>query len=266
MSEATRRLLFATLATTTVSASQFVGDTDNVTYVSTQIGERHSIKLGDGSQITLNTDSSIKSRTDGTSLQVEVLRGEVLFAMQPNAMRHLVVSAGGLNILDTATVFDVRLNSDGQVRVTVEEGEVRLSSGRLSQIPVEHNQQAIADEHGGLLKLRKGLSSKSIERQLAWREGRLTFVCEPLSEVAREFNRYNRTRLEVDPRIKDEQFGGDFSATDVVEFVELMPHLDASIHWERIEDARGAPTLRLYQAANATPTARHSAPCTHERR
>lgn len=122
MSEATTRLLVAAVAILTLSGSQLVGDTINISYVDTRVGELRSIGLSDGSTITLNTDSQIKTRTDGTSLHVEVLRGEVLFAMKPNSMRHLSVAAGDLDIFDTATIFDVRLSGDGQVRVTVQEG------------------------------------------------------------------------------------------------------------------------------------------------
>ena len=261
MSDATTRLLIATVAILTLSISLFACDTVNISYVTTRIGELRPIKLSDGSVITLNTDSGIKTRTDGTSLHVEVLRGEVLFAMQPNSKRHLSVSAGDLDISDTATVFDVRVSSDGQVLVTVQEGQVWLSAHRRGQLPLEHNQQAIRDEHLGILQLRRGLSSRSIEYQLSWREGRLIFGCERLSEVAREFNRYNLTKLEVDPRIENEEIGGNFSATDVTEFVGLMPHLDASIRWERTQDARGAPILRLYQAANSTLSTERYAPC-----
>jgi len=261
MSDATTGLLAAAVAILTLSGSQFVGDTVNISYVATQVGEIRTLKLSDGSVITLNTDSRIKTRTNGTSLHVEVLQGEVLFAMQPNSMRHLCVAAGDLDIFDTATVFDVRLSGDGQIRVTVQEGQVRVSSGRSGEFPLEHNQQAIRDESLGTLKLRKGLSSRSIEYQLSWREGRLIFGCQRLSDVAREFNRYNVTKLEIDPRIEDEQIGGDFSATDVAEFVDLMPHLDPSIHWERSQDARGTPILRLYQTPDAPRPSRPYTPC-----
>lgn len=89
----------------------------------------------------------------------------------------------------------------------------------------------------------------------------MIFGCQSLSDVAREFNRYNVTKLEVDPRLENEQIGGDFSATDVAEFVDLMPHLDASIHWERSQDARGTPILRLYQSPDAPRAATHYPPC-----
>lgn len=261
MSDAAIRLLVAAVAITTLSGSQFVGDAINIGYVTTGVGDLRSINLPDGSVITLNTDSAIKTRSDGTSLHVDVVRGEVLFAMLPNPMRHLVVSARNLDIFDTATVFDVRLGDDGQVRVTVQEGAVRLSGRHQNQVPLEHNQQAIDDERSGLLELRKGLSAKSIEYQLSWREGLLVFGCERLSAVAREFNRYNLTKLEVDPRIEDEQIGGQFSATDVAGFVELMPRLDATIRSERTQNSHGVTVLKLYQVTDESHAARRFAPC-----
>jgi transmembrane sensor len=261
MSNATTRLLLAAAAITTLSGSQFVGDTINIGYVVTQVGEMRSLNLSDGSEVTLNTDSVIKTRADGASLNVEVLRGEVLFAMKHNSMRRLVVTAGHLDITDTSTVFDVRLTVDGQAWVIVKEGEVRLSDGRLGQVPLMHNQQAVSDHGAGLLEVHSGLSSAAIERELSWRAGRVSFLCERLSDAAREFNRYNLTKLEVDPRIAEEQIGGEFSATDVAGFVQLMPRLDSDIRWERVRNAQGATVLRLYLGANASHTARQAAPC-----
>jgi transmembrane sensor len=261
MSESSTRLLIAAVAMTTLSGAQFVGDSVHIGYVATGVGELRSINLGDGSVITLNTDSSIKTQAEATSLHIEVLRGEVLFSMLPSPTRHLVVSAGDLDIFDTATVFDVRLTGGGQVRVMVEEGAVRLSSGHLGQIALEHNQQAIGDVRSGVMKLRKDLSTRSIEHQLSWREGRLVFECTRLSDVAHEFNRYNLTKLQVDARIENVQIGGQFSATDVIGFVELMPRLDATIHWERTQNAQGMTVLKLYQPTPAARAAKHSAQC-----
>lgn len=248
-------------AIATLSGFQLVGDAATIEYVSSRVGEQRPVRLRDGSVITLNTDSLIKMNVDGAALHVEVLRGEVLFNMLPNPNRHLVVSVRDLDIFDTATIFSVRLADGGQVRVTVEEGEVRLSNANLRQVPLSHNQQAVSDEHAGRLELKKGLDPRVIERQLAWREGRLVFVCEPLSQVAQEFNRYNLTKLEVDPLVANVQVGGEFSATDVVGFVELMPRLDQEIRWERAPREKGAEALRLYRVPSTTRVSRRYKPC-----
>jgi transmembrane sensor len=245
----------------TLSGFQLVGDAAAIEYVSSRIGEQRPVRLGDGSVITLNTDSLIKMKVDGPALHVEVLHGEVLFNMLPNPRRHLVVSVKNLDIFDTATVFAVRLADDGQVRVTVEEGEVRLSNANLHQVPLVQNQQALSDERAHRLELKKGLNRRAIERQLAWHEGRLVFVCEPLSQVAQEFNRYNLTKLDVDPLVADVQVGGEFSATDVMGFVELMPRLDEGIRWEHAPNKKGAEILRLFRVASTRHASRHFKPC-----
>ena len=248
-------------AIATLSGFQLVGDAATIEYVSSRVGEQRPVRLSDGSVITLNTDSLIKMNVDGPALHVEVLRGEVLFNMLPNPQRHLVVSVKDLEIFDTATIFSVRLVDDGQIRVTVEEGEVRLSHGNLRQVPLAHNQQAVSDERAGRLELKKGLDPRAIERQLAWQEGRLIFVCEPLSQVAQEFNRYNLTKLEVDPLLANVQVGGEFSATDVMGFVDLMPRLDEGIRWEHASRGKGSATLRLYRIPGVTPASQHLKPC-----
>ena len=249
-------------AIVTLSGFQLVGDAATIEYVSSHVGEQRPVRLNDGSVITLNTDSLIKMSSDGAALHVEVLRGEVLFNMLPNPSRHLVVSVRDLEIFDTATIFSVRLVDDGQIRVTVEEGEVRLSNANLRQVPLAHHQQAVSDQHANRLELKKGLDPRAIERQLAWREGRLVFVCEPLSQVAQEFNRYNLTKLEVDPLVAKVQVGGEFSATDVMGFVELMPRLDEGIRWEHApRNEEGDAVLRLFRVPSTTHVSRRYKPC-----
>ena len=50
----------------------------------------------------------------------------------------------------------------------------------------------------------------------------LTFNLIPLSEVAAEFNRYNRTQLSVDPSAADIPIGGTFQASNVDAFARLL--------------------------------------------
>lgn len=244
-----------------LSGFQLVGDAVTIEHVGSRVGEQRPVRLGDGSVITLNTDSLIKMNVAGAALHVEVLRGEVLFNMLPNPRRHLLVSVGDLDIFDTATIFSVRLVDVGQIRVTVEEGEVRLSNANLKQVPLAHNQQAVSDERAGRLELKKGLDPRALERQLAWLEGRLVFVCEPLSQVAQEFNRYNLTKLEVDPLVANVQVGGEFSATDVRGFVDLMPRLDEGIRWQHASGEKGAEVLRLYRVPSTVRASRRYKPC-----
>ena len=62
-----------------------------------------------------------------------------------------------------------------------------------------------------------------MEDALAWRGGMLKFDQAPLSEVAAEFNRYNRRRIVVtDPAVAAIPIGGAFQASNVEAFTRLL--------------------------------------------
>ena len=80
--------------------------------------------------------------------------------------------------------------------------------------------------------------------------------------MAREFNRYNLTKLEVDPLVAKVQVGGEFSVTDVMGFVELMPRLDEGIRWEHAPpNEEGDAVLRLFRVPSTTHVSRRYKPC-----
>jgi transmembrane sensor len=125
--------------------------------------------------------------------------------MRPDPARQLRVSLGRLSVLDTATVFAVQITEEGEVRVTVQEGQVRVSAPQVPEILLSQNEQATASDTGQLMAVRtRRLSPDDIARQLSWRHGRLEFQCERISEVARQLNRYSVSGG-VDPR----NYGGE---------------------------------------------------------
>lgn len=237
-------------------------DSSTTGYVSTLIGEQRPIELPDGSLIVLNTSSGIRTRTDGQTLSIELLRGEVLFDMRPNPHRHLIVSARNLRITDTGTRFAVQLVDNGRVKVTVQEGNVRLFGGRLAPLSLDHDQQALVDDEATQVNVRKEVTPEEIARQLSWRQGLLEFHCTSLSDAVSELNRYNSMKIEVDPRISDVTIGGGFSTTDPKRFVEKLPHLDPRIRWEVARNAYGESVLRLYEATRVPPELSTADACT----
>jgi len=57
------------------------------------------------------------------------------------------------------------------------------------------------------------------------------------------------------------QVGGEFSATDVMGFVDMMPRLDEGIRWEHAPGERSGVTVRLYRTPGATRASRRFKPC-----
>lgn len=246
--------VLAAVAITTGSASLFVRDTPGIEYYATRVGERRPLPLRDGSVITLNTDTQLKIRRDGTILYVRILKGEVHFNMLPNPQRRLIVSVGDrLDVIDIATIFDIRLNDSGGARITVQEGQVELSAAQLADVQLRQNQQAAVDFGPGQLAIRtRAVSPAAIERQLSWLQGQLVFICEPLSNVAREFNRYNRTRIEITDSLTGEiQIGGIFSTTEPDIFAKDVMLMTPNLRLESIPGPDGTHVLRLHQASHS---------------
>jgi transmembrane sensor len=62
-----------------------------------------------------------------------------------------------------------------------------------------------------------------VQDRLSWREGRLVFVDQPLSEVADQFNRYASTRLTIaDARAGAVRISGSFYYTGSGEFADAL--------------------------------------------
>ena len=67
------------------------------------------------------------------------------------------------------------------------------------------------------------LAEADLQRRVAWRERRLAFSGEPLSEVVAELNRYSTTRVVIgDERLGSMGIFGDFRIEDPHRVVEFL--------------------------------------------
>jgi len=208
----------------------FKVDRDVQTY-RTDVGGLSRVVLGDGSTVTLNTDTEVRVRLLPKRREIALVRGEAQFAVAHDANRPFEVSAAGRIVRAVGTAFDVRLNSDEAVQVIVTEGRVALedqprsgnaSGDAASAATISAGESALAKP--GNVMVRR-LSTTEASRRLAWEEGELSFQGETLAEAVAEFNRYNHRKLRVeDPAIATLEIGGNFNALDVESFVQALAH------------------------------------------
>lgn len=187
----------------------------------TPVGGRKIINLADGSKINLNTQSVIRAAVDNKKRDVWLDSGEAYFEVAHREGEPFVVHAGGRTITVLGTKFSVRRDHD-RVTVNVLEGRVRIDVGENRETTgaiITAGDTAIARGDSTLIAAK---SEERVENALAWRDGRLTFNLVPLSEAAAEFNRYNRTKLIIDPSAADIPIGGIFQASNVSEFARLL--------------------------------------------
>jgi len=101
---------------------------------STDIGERRSITLADGSTVDLNARSKLRIEFSSAERRVELLDGQALFQVAKDKQRPFVVHSGDAIVRAVGTQFDV-YRKDSGTTITVLEGRVAVySSAHTDQI------------------------------------------------------------------------------------------------------------------------------------
>lgn len=180
---------------------------------STVLGEQRSVVLEDGSMVSLNTSTVIEVHFTDETRNVNLLRGEALFDVEKDLDRAFLVETGSALIRVTGTQFNVYEEEDGTA-VTVLEGEVEVMPREAppDASTASKNIDSPTPRSGGIASLSVGdralvksgsaeietTSIGNLEPVTAWTERRLVFDATPLSEIVKQFNRYNRQQLVLD--------------------------------------------------------------------
>jgi transmembrane sensor len=196
-------------------------DRDSARAYSTGIGEQRTIQLTDGSAVELNSRSRIKVHLTDRQRDVALIEGQALFRVAKDKQRPFVVRAGEAHIRAVGTEFDVYRKQTETV-VTVVEGRVETYPGSdgaaAAAIVLSAGEQLTVLPHSVPKPTRADTAAAT-----AWVHKRLIFEETPLSEVAEEFNRYNRRPLAIDdPELQTLKISGIYSSTDPVSLINFL--------------------------------------------
>jgi transmembrane sensor len=224
-----RQLLAASVATITIMGgglSWFLLRGDRERYTS-GVGEVRRIALEDGSTMVLNTATAVTVQFSKRQRDIRLIRGEALFEVAHDKARPFLVHANDIAIRAVGTAFAVRLEA-AQVDVTVTEGVVEVADSATahesgpSAPPASHPEakRVAANERIVIASARapeiRPISVAETERQLAWREGMVSFDGESLQTAVAEINRHNRRQIVIDdPTLGAKPVVGIFRATDL---------------------------------------------------
>lgn len=195
----------------------------------TRVGEKTSVTLPDGSVVTLNTDTAVRTVPSRDRRIVYLDKGQAFFRVAKNADRPFEVHAAGRVVTAVGTAFDVRVDS-GRFEVTLVEGKVRVAAPVASpavkpgQIPPVRTTEMLAGDQLVALGEREWtLARTDALRETSWVAGRLKFEGKPLGEVVLEFNRYSIRKVIVeDPALAARPISGTFRADDQDAFIEAL--------------------------------------------
>jgi len=161
----------------------------------TSVGEIRTLKLPDGSSVTLDTDTRLEVRFDDKVRKVTLERGRARFDVRPDAKRTFVVEAGGKTISTQDSGFDVELAPLGLCLSSLRGAlEVRPQAAGLSAAPEFRldGGRALRFTPGGAPLAPVEPAGKGSDQ---WVAGMLVFNGAPLSGALAETNRYSRRRI-----------------------------------------------------------------------
>ncbi len=193
------------------------------TSFSTQRGERRSVKLPDGTLVVLGVSSTLKTRDGfGTGAREVELTGEALFTVVHDEARPFRVHVGKTVVEDLGTEFAVRSYGEGdRVRVAVAAGSVAVRHGASTDTAVVLAPRDMATIAGpGAIEVRRGID---VSPFTAFSSGRLIFTDTPLSEVARELERWYGVEVRLtDAAIADKHLTVTFERETLDEVLRII--------------------------------------------
>ncbi|QOD00054.1 FecR domain-containing protein [Pseudomonas putida] len=206
--------------------------------VRTGVGQQRSLRLDDGTQLRLNTDTAVDIRYNGEWRALELLKGEILVQTASDALsRPFVVHTGQGSVRALGTRFIVRCDND-LVRVCVLQHAVEVRSAlAMASVRVEAGQQLefSAGKTGNVTPLAAMADAWSREMLIVddWR----------LADVVSELQRYRPGYLGCDEAVGGLRLSGAFHLGDIDIVLEnLTTTLPVRIrrfsrYWTRVEAA-----------------------------
>jgi len=226
--------------------------TSATTVYTTTTGQRATVRLADGSRVTLAPRSRLTLEAGfGPAHRTVALAGEAMFEVEHAGAAPFVVNTGDVRTRVLGTSFDVRRYADDRdVRVAVRDGKVSVASKT-------HRSVSATLSAGELARITDSTAitaSGDMAPYTEWTHGRLEFSNTPLPEVLATVGRWYGYQFRLaDSTLAMERLTATFdytSRTDAVQALRVL--LNASIAVE----TRGADTVViLRRQAGARSTA-----------
>lgn len=185
--------------------------------VKTPYGARTSFILPDGSEVWLNSGSSITFPHQYGAVRSAELSGEAYFHVIKDGKPFVVKTLYG-KVEVKGTSFDVKAYENENFVTTLVEGSVKVSD-RTNQvatlIPGEQSIITCSDK----------FTTQVVNPDLitSWREGKLIFVNEPFERVAKELERWYNVKIELDgAKLKKLGYTGTIEMETFSEVLELI--------------------------------------------
>lgn len=220
----------------------------------TGAGEQRTFELSDGSSVVLGAASTLHlAEGFGTSMREVYLEGQAFLRVVHDSTRPFVVNAAGTRTIDLGTAFEVRAYPNEVVRVAVTEGmvEVRRDSGIVGDSAVLQPGDVAEVPTTGETVVKRQVN---VERLLGWTRGELVFENTPLSDAARDLERWFDIQVRFeDPALRSLRWNATPRITDPLD--TILELIETTFQSERVRVVRNGNVITIRRGPPVNPTA-----------
>jgi transmembrane sensor len=194
--------------------------------------------LPDGSRVELAAKSSVSLQFSDTQRMLEMQGGVAYFAVAHNRDRPFIVKVGDLYVRAVGTAFNIRSAGD-RVVVTVAEGTVDVYPASHGNLAIDSGGHDASGHPVDLVRVKAGsevvwaekslgptIATVDASHALAWRQGRLDYLNEPLASAIADINRYSKRPIILrDDAIGKIVFSGTVLTNATDAWVAALPSL-----------------------------------------
>jgi transmembrane sensor len=203
----------------------------------TGIGEQRLVDLDDHSRIALDAKTRLQVRYSKDARVVSLQEGQAQFSVAQDPTRPFKVQVGDRTIVALGTVFTVEY-VDRKVHVAMMEGRVAVVDSSAADSRELTAGEELRVGHDGRTNV---IAQADLEAATAWREGKVIFNGERLSDAVQRLNRYSRLQIEIqEAALGDREISGVFEAGDTQGFVKAVER-----YCPIITEYTGTQTVRL---------------------
>ncbi|TRX71479.1 FecR family protein [Carboxylicivirga sp. M1479] len=203
-----------------------------VTYFESGTGSNNSIKLADGSQIWLNSNSSINIQ-EQSNKHIEIqLVGEALFDIIHNEKRQFTVNTEDLKIRDLGTRFTVKsYPNDAQITATLVEGEIEVSNHKIHETLSPGEKITYTKTNGKYV-----IAAVDTTYVGSWKKDKFEFIDKTLKDIAKDLENYYGVNIQFEnTQLGNERFTGVIQKRTSIEKVMDIISYSAGIQYSMKE-------------------------------
>lgn len=201
----------------------------------TAYGVRTKITLSDGSEVWLNSGSTLSYPEHFTEEKRQVtLSGEAFFKVKSDKdHRFDVQTSDGITVSAYGTEFNVQAYAEEpDIKATLAEGHIQIDQiNQPASQELIPGEQAIYSRHTQQMQVRKA----NLLVETAWKDGKLVFRRTPMEEIAKQLSRHFNVNIQLQGKeIFDYTYSATFTTETLAEILSLLEKT-APIRCEIIE-------------------------------